>query len=208
MADGWTGIDVETVENQISNFRDGMNRAYNNFKTAFELFNDSLYRTWASPKAVEFNPYIVNLALENLIDYAANNVLQAASTAASFMARYNGVNHTFTYEEITSSIEPVRLLEDKDGTIGMNVPLAKMALNAFTDSVNSVLNDLRDIPLDFALYDPAGEIKAQYVEMVNSAISHVEYLLEGATKDLEKAFDEETMNIRLGKVQAEQVLSA
>lgn len=208
MGDGWTGLNVEAVKEQIQTFRNEAFRAYSNFKSAFELFNDSLYRTWASPKAVDFNSYIINLAYENIICLSCNDVLQAACAAASFMARYNGDNTTFTYEELVEDIEPVRLLDNKEGITGMNIPLAKMALSSFTDSVKSVLNELRDLPVNFALYDPAGELKTQYQALVKDAISHIEFLVEGATKDLNAAFDEESMNITMGKQQAEQVLSA
>ncbi len=207
MADAWTGLNVEAVKTQLSSFEETMNGIITNYSDAFDLYNEELYVTWGSEKAVAFTKN-----LETLNDYkrslceVLNKILSAAVSAAQFMAKHNGTefNYDFGYRGYSGNCKALQ--EDINGVKGMNIPLAKLAHSTFGESCNEIIVALNELPLDFALYDPSGEIQAAYKALVSTEVNRFSDSVKEANKVISNAFEEETLQIEVGKVEAEEEL--
>ena len=209
MGDGWTGINADEVRGQLQAFADAMTELGQTYCDAFDLFNDELYRAWASEKAVEFNKRLAYLAQQKAnIYWRANTVLSAATTAARFMAKHNGAEFNFEINVGEKSDSYVNLEAEKNGVKGMNIPLAKLSLESFSNTVEQVIAGMEALPLDFGLYDPAGELKACYSEMMQDKIFWLRSETQTSVNQMKTAFEEESLNVQLGKTQAEQQLAA
>ncbi len=210
MGDGWTGINLDAVKSQLDNFKSVMDEIANNYQTAFSLFNEELYRTWASEKAIAYNAHIKNLATLGLdIGRCAWDVLYSASRAADFMAQHNGASFSYDVGTRPSGEGDAKMLEDvKDGITGMNVVLAKMSVDAFKESTTSLIERLIEVPTDFSLLDPDGTLQTEYKRMVNQLILLISNAVSSAVNDAKAAFETEELNVMLGKQQAESQLTA
>ncbi len=207
MADAWTGLNVEAVKTQLSSFEETMNGIITNYSDAFDLYNEELYVTWGSEKAVAFtkNLETLNGYKRSLCD-VLNKILSAAVSAAQFMAKHNGTefNYDFAYRGYSGKCKALQ--EDINGVKGMNIPLAKLAHSTFGENCNEIIVELNELPLDFALYDPSGEIQAAYKTLVNTEVNRFSDSVKEANKVISNAFEEETLQIEVGKVEAEEEL--
>ncbi len=208
MADAWTGINVEEVTSQLDNFADTTQTIIHNYSTMFDLFNDELYVTWGSENAVKYNTQLIKLfEYKRTLCELRNKILQAASGAASFMAKHNGTefNYSVGYMMYGGSIK--NLKDEINGVKGMNIPLAKMALESFQDGCNEVMNQLDELPVSFGLYDPSGELQATYKALIKDTVSKFKDDFIHARDYVSDAFEEETLQLEVGKAEAEEELS-
>ena len=210
MGDGWTGIDIGAVETQLDNFVEAMYDINSYYYATAREFANSLYRTWASEKAVEFNSKLEEIEhLEDTMVICHNKILASATKAANFMASYNGAEFNYDYVIwVLGDLKVQHLEAEKDGIKGMNVTLAKFALDTFNEKMKNIVNALDTLPMDFSLLDPAGELQAEYVALVKSAKENVQATAESVSAELTAAFETEEKNILLGKTQAETELAA
>ena len=208
-ADGWTGFDPNAVQAEILNFQEYMNTIIVDYSNDFNMFNEQLFKSWASEKAVEFNSHLEALSSIRLnFATSTNDILQSAIQAAAHMATANGA--TFALSANISGINtPYMLLaEERDGIKGMNITLAKADLDQFDSSCQDILNRLADAPIQFSLFDPGSELITAYKTIINNLVTSLTEELNQAVAAMESAFETEEMSIRLGKTQAEQQLVA
>ncbi len=208
MADGWTGLDLGKIRTQLNNFDEIMSDAISDYETAYYIFNRDLYNMWASPKAVEFNGILSELAYEIVrLKKCRYEVMYGAVKAAQYMAQRNGATFEYDVPEVDEYYEVASLELDKDGIAGMNIPLAKLALETFTESVTKAVGKIDSLSMDFALYDPNGELIRAYIARVQKAKDEISNYLNMATDKLTTAFEEEEMQIVMGKQQAQTALA-
>ncbi len=211
MSDGWTGINVNEVTQNLANFESEANAIASDFRTAFEITSEDLYQYWASEKAVEFNKNIINVgSAYNLMVGNIYVILNAAGTAAVEMAKANGEAFTNPYTEIPKDkllTSVVTLRSDRDGVQGMNITAAKVSFDSFVDTCVSVLDRLSGLPTAFGLYDPAGELQNAY----KNKIAETQSLIVGTVKEsvtaISTAFENEVNQVEFGKRAAEEVLT-
>ena len=211
MGDGWTGINIEGVKSDLTAFYEAMKQIQTDYRTDFDYFNDELYRAWASPKAADFNGWLVYAArVYRLIGKCTNDILVSATNAADYMARGNGSSFSYEFERLYDGAnnEFKHLEEEKDGVTGMNIPMAKFAFTDFTNACNNIIAALGNVPMNFSLLDPEGSLLAEYKRLVNDLTLEIDENLSDLSKQLEEAYKEEELQITLGKTQAEQQLSA
>lgn len=208
MADGWTGLDVNTVKAQLRTFDEEMNKIISTYSDAFELFNNDLYVTWGSEKAVQFNKNLGSFSTYKS-DFCEirNKILNAAVSAAKFMAQHNGTTFDYSVAFMGTSTDVKELKNEINGVIGMNIPLAKLALETFTSTCNQIITDLDNLPIDFALYDPSGDMQKAYKDLVLNRTQNLSTALNDANVILQNAFAEETMQLEVGVVEAEEELT-
>lgn len=212
MSDGWTGINIDEVKGQLDAFDETMKNIVSEYRAAFDLLNEELYSTWASKNAVDFNANLLNLShIIFAIDSSRERILYSAALAARYMAKHNGADFSYDAkvpENLDRMYDFKRLEESKNGIMGMNVALAKVAVSTFTDSYKNVASKLDSISVNFSLLDPSGELENSYRELINETISHIDEIAESSINVLNAKFEEETNNIILGKQQAENILTA
>ncbi len=210
MGDGWTGINIGSVVKELDTFKGRMKEILTNYTDAFDLFNDELYRLWASENAVSFNDYIYKMAwIKYSIDYTGNDILVSAANAAKIMAQHNGASLTYDARRYMYSMGPhyKKLVDSQNGIRGMNIPMAKYSLDTFLESVSNVINMLNDLPMNFSLLDPNGELLTQYQSMVKKLIESIQSRIEESKSKLNEAFETEQLKVTMGKEQAEQTLA-
>lgn len=211
MSDGWTGINVNEVTQNLATFESEANAIASDFRTSFEITSEDLYQYWASEKAVEFNKNIINVgSAYNLMVGNIYVILNAAGTAAVEMAKANGETFTNPYTEIPKDkllTSVVTLRSDRDGVQGMNIAAAKVSFDSFVDTCVSVLDQLSGLPTAFGLYDPAGELQNAY----KNKIAETQSLIVGTVKEsvtaISTAFENEVNQVEFGKRAAEEVLT-
>ncbi len=209
MGDGWTGINISDVQKQLDAFKDAMKQIKSKYVQGAIKFTSNLSLVWASEKAVDFNQQIVSLeGFEEELNNCHNNILMSAAKAASFMAKYNGAEFEYDYTLWHGHYFFDKLQSEKDGLKGMNVALVKVALNDFHDKMKAVEADLDGVPMNFSMFDPAGDLQAEYKKMIDKSIIYIRNELSTIETVLNKAIEEETNNIMLGKQQAENVMAA
>ena len=227
MSDGWTGLNIEAVKKELDDFEQKMTEISTMMDDAWTLFSDELHRMWASPKAVEFNKQLHKLDYyEYKITLDRDDILLSASNAAKVMAQHNGATFDYEYHGYHTNGEldamgyhstcvacagnpfPWELQESRNGVQGMNIPMVKYSLNCFRDSANNVVSMLNELPMNFSLIDPEGELVAIYRSIVSKTASDLQEAINTAVATVSAALEEETLQVRLGKEQAEQTLSA
>ncbi len=207
MSEGWTGGNFAQVKYELNNFLEAMEQIRRNYFNSLISFNVRLKRTWASEKAVEFNAKLKALAqLNETIRANTIEIMRKAELAAFKMADANGVDFTYTpyYEIIDTNYMP--LLEEKDGIKGMNIPLAKEGLDSFIAACGTVKSDLSSVPFNIELLDPNGDIKAAYKEIINKLINTISEEIDAVNNDMQTAFENEELQLELGKRQATDIL--
>ncbi len=208
MADGWTGINVEEVKAQLNNFWEQMGSLAQSYVDAFDLFNTELFKTWGSDNAVKFNTNLLSLSeIKRVLYEVQNKVITAASEAAKFMAEHNGSVFNFVFGPQMVSADYKPLQEEINGVKGMNIPLAKLAVDTFDATVKGILNALLALPLGFGLYDPAQELLNQYKNMVTTTAQWVSDSVQDALNWVRGIFEDETLQIEVGKAEAEEELT-
>lgn len=209
MSDGWTGINIDSVKGELDAFREAANEAQQFYRDAFCLFNYDLKLLWASEKAVEFNSRLLRLGWSTTwVGNEANKILDSATKAAQFMARQNGADFSYSYNPIVGENSYEALEEERNGIRGMNIPLAKVALDTFEENFQKFITMMDNLPMNFSLLDPAGELLATYKRMVNYIVNTIKTEVRWAKDRMKSAFEEESLRITLGKQQAEQQLAA
>lgn len=198
------------VKFQLDYFYNEVYGILSDCKTAFDLFNDELYRAWASPNAVDFNEQLYDFVVAyHNTSALVDNILDSASKAASYMARSNGTEFSYSWHSIApfDTLDYIKLVEKNNGRTGMNIPLCKIVLADFIDVVTKVVYDLNNIKMNFSLFDPAGDLQAEYRKMLKAASDQIASKLTDTANVMDKAFEEETMQITMGKEQAAQELA-
>ena len=207
MSDGWTGINIGEVKNNLNEFKDGMESARELYFNSLIAFNVVLYRGWASERAVEFNTRLEKLAeLNRTIRNYTEEMLHNAQMAGFYMAASNGANFDYDYfmNIIDTNYKP--LAEEQDGVKGMNIPLVKDASVTFMANVGKVNAQLAAIPYNIALIDPSGELQAIYEEKVKKLAGDITEQLLYVVDELNEAFEQEELQLQMGKAQAEDAL--
>ncbi len=228
MSDGWTGLNIEAVKKELDDFEQKMYEIASNYQSAYDLFEDELKKLWASPRAVDFNTNLLHLErYGRKIKYDCDDVLRSASNAAKIMAQHNGATFDYDYHGYKTigereaetgqkinvgyvtwdeSFGPLK--QSINGVEGMNIPLVKYSLDCFQGSAQAVINDLNALPINFSLIDPNGELVSLYRSIVTKRASELQEEINDAVATVSAALEEETLQVRLGKEQAEQTLSA
>ncbi len=210
MSDGWTGIKIEDVKNELDSFEESMNNIDVTYSTAYDLFNDELSHLWASDKAIDFNEKLIALSnFSHYFDTVRYKIISSAAVAASYMASHNGASFEYDVKSVGTSQKTHYhpLLEEIDGIKGMNIPLAKMSLNSFEESSQMVVNLIAELPLNFSLLDPSGELLAEYKNLINILSADLTEDINQAFSTLRTVFEEETLQITLGRIEAEDAIS-
>ncbi len=207
MADGWTGINVGEVTSQLNNFWEQMGTLVQSYVDSFDLFNTELFKTWGSDNAVKFNPILMGLSeIKKVLADLLNKIITAATEAAKAMAQHNGSVFDLLFNPKNVQVDYVPLKEEINGVKGMNIPLAKLAVDTFNSTVKGIIDGLLTLPLQFGLYDPAQEILTQYKNMVTTAAGWVSNAVKDAVEWLNGIFEDETLQIEVGKEAAEGIL--
>ena len=93
------------------------------------------------------------------------------------------------------------------GIVGMNIVQARYARDDFKDQVMKFLDDLNNMPMDIALYDPSGEMKAAFKKLITDFISEMTDELTAVSADMDVALETEENRIELAKEQATQTMN-
>ncbi len=209
MADDWTGINIRIVTSQLNTFADKTKNIIHNYSTNFDLFNDTLYETWGSDNAVNFNEHLTSLfKYKKELCEMRNKLLKAVSEAATEMAKHNGATFNYRVDYMMYGGVPKKIREDINGVKGMNIPLAKTALDSFEYGCSETVKSLDELPVELGLYDPSGELEATYKALIKNTVSQFKNDFIDARNYLADAFKEETLQLEIGKKEAEEELAA
>ena len=95
----------------------------------------------------------------------------------------------------------------ENGVVGMNHAQVKLYVTIFQEGVNKFLNELDEVPINIAFYDPNGDLQASYRNEINKMRNKITEIFDSARKDIGNALDEEIDTILLAKENATDVLT-
>ena len=209
MGDGWTGINIGQVIHDLAAFRDAIGAAQKKYIEAYTEFESILYDAWASPQAQAFQDYLVQLQYYGRgIGANGNEILESATDAARTLATSNGATFPFSYEKLIEDVGwPLVLEESKGGVVGMDVARVKAAYDAFKGQSEGVITLLDSLPMNFAVFDPSGDLVATYKNKIDFVRNSLENALNNTTAKVNSVIAEEEQSILRGKTQAESELA-
>ena len=233
--DTFTGFTPDEASKQIIEFfakcvEAGLDTFY--YK-GVEPFYHTLQKVWCSPKAVDFgNKYLPRLnALHKKIIYVGATICFNATTAYNSLAEANNLpsiqpsyddnfpNFSKGFTEGDPKSLDLDYLVDYDGTtfelykvspngiVGMNHLQVKQAMELFKSIVSETIGKLNDLPMDIAFYDPNGEMKYAYKDLINKLVEEINSEISEIITNINTALDTEVDNIMLAKEQATHTLN-
>jgi len=221
--DGITGFNPTAAQDKIDNLYETLEKTMLTFRDGSVNFLDSITRSWYSPKCVEFG-YRTSGIFKNIIyEYgkmwntimrntvAAYNVLARANECPSFEYSASGLeywcgegNVSIHYADVMPSFES----EGPGGEVGMNTTLVKaVILPKFKADLSKFYTALDETPLDIDFYDPNGELKAKFKELIVKFKEFVTEKTNEVVAKLEELLTTEIDNIEIAKEQATDVMN-
>ena len=175
---------------------------------------DGLSDVWASPNAKEFGatyiPQIADLINGYLKDIHA--ILSSTARAVDIVGSSNGYVINLSGDYSAPALEeyyPQTFKEEKDGIVGMNVAVAKIAVSSFNEEIKDTLNTLDGIDLHtIALYDPEGSMQEAFKTVLTTLKTNIEELVSSINSAITSAYETEENNIRVAKDSAASTMSA
>lgn len=217
MAD-MTGFNPTQAQAEIDRLGEELYKSLETFIDSSVSFFGALGDAWYSPKAVEFfnysSPVLVDLQLTYLKmadiiiknSVAAYNVLAKANDCGTIESN---ASYCIIPEGAYTDVEAGIWDEGPNGEVGMNTLLVKASiLPKFKESITKFLNGLDSLPLDIGFYDPAGELKARFKEMVVKFKEHATSKTNDIVVKIETLMTTEVENIEIAKNAAAETLSA
>ena len=220
MAD-MTGFNTTQAQAQLEAFKEAYEEAGKILNNAFYNFQDELRTKWYSPKAVEFySSYIgVRTKVWNSKTRTFWTIMNNAIGSYNILARSNGeaemenpysrlANATILYS--SGDHADVEFSErSPEGAVGMNTLLVKnVVIPLFKESIAKSISAFESLPLDIAFYDPAGELKASFKEMIVKMTEVITTEVDSLLQTVNEALGTEIENITIAKESAAETLSA
>ena len=235
MNDGMIGLSPEQARDQLHSFGCDCTDIIGHFfrRDGFHPFRDALYEAWCSPKAQEFGKTHLTklLMIEQDITKTAHNIIARATNAYNKLATSNGLSpidwsewgldysdgnltigdptlsYVFDYIGKDGDGNYLRAVSP-DGIVGMNKNRVKQALDNLNVAVNTCINELNNLPMDIAFYDPNGEMQAGFKELIKDMISEIHDVMNEIKKEINTAINEESDAIELAKNQAVEAMNS
>ncbi len=219
--DGMTGFNPEESLRKIKETVDALERALGSgYQRACEDFFYKLQKKWYSPRAIEFGKKFIPLLKEVIKD--SRKLVQSlyinSMEAYNKLATANGypraelnqiVDPDFLYEVTLEDFGQHPGFEDNYyGTVGMNVLHVKEILNKFIADVAFAKKDLTEVPVGVAFYDPEGAMASAYKTEVEKLAGKISESLEGISKEINSAMQEEENTVLIAKDNATDTMSA
>ena len=207
-------------------------RQINEFGNTIDAFQQILERTWCSPNAVAFsNKHFPRMkALPTKIELVAMVICHNAVDAYNFIANSNGlptISDTspnddwpeFAAREFKYTLDLDTLALDEQywtplkeaspaGIVGMNHAQVIQARNELMNKTKIYMGKIDNIPIDIAFYDPNGEMRESYKNMVRNMIEEVNSEMESVTSEIDAALQTEEDRIELAKENAVKTMAA
>ena len=210
--DGMTGLSPEVAKKNIETFYGEYSAAEGHLFETFQVLFMGLKDLWASPKAAEFantyTPRINDVLSESRSGVCT--VVKNAVRAYNTVSRSHGggtMDTDFLWE--TPFKGDYKLLESKDGIVGMNVMQVRLLLDEFNNNISDlVMSRFNELPWDIALYDPNGEQKAAYTSSIKNILDHITNVVVDIRNDLNGYMETEENTILLAKQQSTETMNA
>lgn len=211
---GWTGLNPGLAWRNIADFTEKGIAAAEEYNKAIAFLFEQLYFTWCSPKAVEFSNlqttklYGTYKAIYLHICDISRNAVRAYNIVASAnnATRINYTPQDFNY---AGESQYTKLLENKDGVVGMNINLVEnYILPEFDSKIKNALHQIESLPKAIALYDDETGQQHAFSTGVSALISSASEIISSVESTIQTSIKEEQNTIKLAKEQATQTLSA
>ena len=210
-SNGFTGLNPALARQNIIDFTEKGIDAAEEYNKAIKFLFEQLYYAWCSPKAVEFcDLYETEIygsykkIYLNICDICFN-----ALRAYNIVASANN-ERTIDYQprEFSYSQNYTKLLDNKDGTVGMNVNLVKnYILPEFDNKVRNSLSLIDNLPHSIALYDDENGQQHSFFTGISKLVAEANDVITSIEKVINKCLAEEHDTIKLAKEQATQTLN-
>lgn len=191
---GFYGLNPEQAVQNINQFWESISAVALDFnKAGMKLFDD-LRDGWFSPQASEFSGRFSPELYKNtfaLVTTKGAQIANAAVAAYNAMAEANGLPPISNqYSEASDSGDFGYLSRaDERGAVGILANLNEIVNQYSTDATNC-LNALDNVPLEFSVFDPAGNIVASYQQNVANIKKVVNSTVEAMVNELQNKADE------------------
>ena len=220
--DGMTGFNPAAAQQRIDSLYDILDRTMLIFRDGSVDFFFDLQNSWYSPKCVEFGNYSTKLLESVIIEYGKmwNAIMRNTVAAYNVLARANDCP-SFQYDSSTvqswcgdrvgvhfSDVLPGFYESGPNGEVGMNTTLVKaVLLPEYKTNLTKFYTALDELPLDIDFYDPEGELKAKFKELVVKFKDYTAEKVEEMFSKLRESLDTEVDNIEIAKEQAADTMN-
>ncbi len=209
MSDGFTGISIDEVKEQLDKLQLDLKDAHKLFTDRFNEFNECLYNNWYSESAFEFNANLKEMAdIKPKFAYDANSLMEAAVKAAETMARNNGAIFSYDFQSIKGddAYHQLEIYKGR-GTRGMDIKVVSSEYDNFKGAIEKVLNILTNTQKNISLYDDSGLLKGTFETRVNKMNDYISKVIEYADTKMNEGIEEAKEHLNIGKSDAQTSLS-
>ncbi len=208
MGDGFTGISIDEVKEQLDKLQLDLKDAHRLFKDRFNEFNECLYNNWYSEIAYDFNKCLSEMAgIKAKLAYDANHLMEDAVNAAKTMARNNGAIFSYDIQSIKGDDAYRKLEKYKDRrTCGMNIKVVSEEYEYFKGAISYVLNILSNTQINISLYDDSGLLKGLFETRINKMNDYISKVIEYADAEMNEGIEEAKGHLYIGKSDAQSSL--
>lgn len=206
---GFVGLDPSKAKNNIYDFNNQVQFAYNAFSSAINDLLVQLYTNWCSPKAVDFYNKLnnsvneINNDINTIVTKIGNDVCEAYNS----VAYANGLETIWVTPYLTMKNSYLELLgASKDGTVGMKITKVREILQNFEKRMRDVINEFNSLPTAIALYDDENGMQQYYSINVRELGNIVEEYITGLINEVNNIINEEIVSTISSKNKSVEIL--
>ncbi len=223
MGDGWTGVDLNQARADLDRFHNMVKELDMYANDAISTFSDVLAENWFSYTAAHSTIIGTLSTIGGFIDGIDKTIIEKAVSAIQTLASSNGATFMYEPEGLVRGAHPIYVTEHgfggaafdvsnhcketgPNGEMGMNKAKVSVGLNELTQKINSVCNNLDNLPTNIALYDPSGDLANAFKTAITKGVQYSKEALARATKYVETDMNNEFDTISLGVLRAKEAL--
>jgi hypothetical protein len=191
---GFFGFNPAKAKNNIDNFNNQVQHAYNSLFSAVNILFIQLHDNWYSDKAVDFYNKLTN-SVNEINGEIVSNVSKINSDvcdAYNSIALANGLETIWVTPYLNMKNNyPELLRANVNGDIGMNTSAVKEIIQNFEKRMRDVINEFNSLPTSIALYDDENGIQQYYSTNVKELGSLVESFISSLISEVNNNINNE-----------------